>query len=163
MLAMAIFLAAASGAAKDREFHEVVARLSDAYHTKPMHSMGLLSFVVRFAHPEGVSGIRIAIFDNIDPNLGSGARDLDGLLQSTLGPEFQPFVRVHSNRDGETTYIYARDTKAGGEMLRVVMEPREAVVMKMRLKPEAMKEWINDPVGRGTAHRNDAWRAGLAD
>src|SRR5215471_9882949 len=106
ILSTIILATTAPAAAKDREFHEVVARISDAYHTKPMHFIGLLSFAMRFAHPEGVSGIRLAIFDNIDPSLGPGARDLDGFLQRTLGPEFQPFVRVHSNRDGETTYVY---------------------------------------------------------
>ena len=157
-LGFALILGATPARPADREFHEIVARLSDAYHTKPVHFMGLVSLAMRVAHPEGVGGIRMAIFDDIDPCLGSGAPDLNGFLKRTVGPAFQPFVRVRSNRDKDQTYIYAREAKGGWEMLLVTVEPREAVVMKIRLSGEAMRRWVDDPVdqGRGSAHHTDS-------
>src|SRR5215472_8559988 len=87
--------------AADREFHEIVNRLAATYHKKPMPFMGFVSFVARFAQPQGVSGIKFAIFDDIDPSLSPDEDEFDSFMQSIVGSEFQPFVRVRSRRSHE--------------------------------------------------------------
>ena len=154
---MAIVTAAPVRAA-DREFHEIVNRLATAYHKKPMPFMGLVSLVARFAQPQGVSGIKLAIFDDIDPSLSPNESEVDRFMQSILGSEFQPFVRVRSHRDHEQTYIYLHNVNDASEMLMVTIESSDAVVVKMRLKPEAMKDWMDDPVGEG---KHSAHNGGL--
>ena len=153
-LGFALILSAAPAHAGDREFQEIVGRLSDAYHKRPMRFMGLVSFAARVAHPEGTSGLRLAIFDDIDPAVRPDSSEFDGFMQRTLGPDFHPFVRVRSNRDGEQTYIYTKDNKGGWDMLLVTVEPTEAVVVKMRLNQDAMRRWVDDPVDQGRHHRN---------
>lgn len=145
---LAILIAAPVRAA-DREFHEIVERLAATYHQKPMPFMGFVSFVARFAQPQGVSGIKFAIFDDIDPSLSPNESEFDSFMQSIVGFEYQPFVRVRSRRDRERTYVYVHNVQDASEMLVVTIDSSDAVVVKMRLKPEAMKDWVDDPVGEG--------------
>jgi len=155
-LAFMAAMSATPAAAGDREFHEIVERLSSAYQKKPMPFMGLVSFAAHFAQPEGVSGIKMAIFDDVDPALVPDPADFDAFMQRVAGSEYCPMVRVRSNRDGEQTYIYVREAKSGYEMLLLTLEPSEAVVMKMHLNPKAMEGWVNDPVdhGKNWSHRD---------
>ncbi len=157
-IAVIAIFAAAPARAGDREFHEIVNRLAVTYHKKPMPFMGFISFVARFAQPQGVSGIKFAIFDDIDPSLGPDEDEFDGFMQSIVGSDFQPFVRVRSHRDHEQTYVYLRDLEDASELLVVTIDTADAVVVKMRLKPEAMKDWMDDPVGEG---RHSARNGGL--
>lgn len=153
-LACMATVSAAPATAGDREFREIVARLSTAYQKKPMPFMGLVSFAAHFAQPEGVSGLKMAIFNDVDPALSPDPGGLDAFVQGVAGPEYCPMVRVRSNRDREQTYIYVRAAKSGYEMLLLTLEPSEAVVMKMHLSPKAMEGWIDEPVdhGKGWAH-----------
>jgi len=155
---MTALLAAPPALAGDREFHEIVNRLATAYHKKPMPFMGFVSFVARFAQPEGVSGIKFAIFDDIDSSLTPDQGEFDRFMQGIVGSEFRPFVRVRSHRDREQTYVYLRDAKDSSEMLVVTIDASDAVVVKMRLKPEAMKDWMDDPVEQG---RHSARNGGI--
>ena len=147
--AILAIVTAAPARASDREFHEIVNRLAMTYHKKPMPFMGFVSFVARFAQPQGVSGMKFAIFDEIDPSLSPDENEFDAFLQSVVGSEFQPFVRVRSHRDHEQTYVYLHNLKDASEMLVVTIDSSDAVVVKMRLKPEAMRDWMDDPVGEG--------------
>ena len=155
---MIAMLAATSARAGDREFHEIVNRLATVYQKKPMPVMGFVSFIARFAQPQGVSSLKFAIFDDIDPALSPDEREFDRFMQGVVGPEFQPFVRVRSHRDHEQTYVYLHDLKDASELLVVTIDASDAVVVKMRLKPEAMKDWVDDPVEQG---RNSARNGGI--
>ena len=148
-LSLIVLAAAAPARSGDREFHEIVSRLAEAYHKKPMPLMGFLSFAARFDEPKGVSGLKMAIFDDIDPALAPDEGELDSLLART-GSNFRPFVKVRS-KSGERTYIYAADADArhGSELLLVTIDPSDAVVIKMRVNADAMKRWVDDPVGQG--------------
>jgi hypothetical protein len=56
---------------------------------------------------------------------------------------------VRSHREQAQTYVYLHNLKDASELLVVTIDTSDAVVVKMRLKPEAMKDWIDDPVGEG--------------
>ena len=156
---MVVILASAPARASDREFHEVVERLAVVYHKKPMPFMGFVSLVARFAQPQGVSRIKFAIFEDIDPSLSPDENAFDAFMQSIIGSEFQPFVRVRSHRDHEQTYVYLHNLKDASELLVVNIDTSDAVVVKMRLRPEAMKDWMDDPVGEG---KHSAHNGGLS-
>ncbi len=151
-------VSAVPATAGDREFNEIVHRLSVAYQKKPMPFMGLISFAARVSQPEGVSGLKMAIFDGVDPSLGPDPAEFDSFVQRVAGPEYSPMVRVRSKRGGEQTFIYVRDAKGGYEMLLLALEPSDAVVMKMHLNPKAMEGWIDEPVDHGKNWSHHNWR-----
>jgi len=159
-LSLTSLLIAGPALAGDREFHDIVGRVAGAYHKKPMRMMGLVSWAARPFMPPGVSGLKLAVFEGVDPALQPGGRDFDTFMQGVAGPDYHPFVRVRSGRHSEQTYVYLREVKDASELLIVTLDPGEAVVVKVRLKPEAMKDWMDDPVGEGKTHRN-GWRADL--
>lgn len=134
-------------AAKDRQFNAIVRGIEARYHRKPMRFMGLVSFIANRARPEGVKNLRFAIFEGLDPSAATLDSDFAEFVARTAGPEFQPFVRVQSRRDGGQTQIFARPVGNDFELLLVCVERGEATVMKMRLNPERMSEWEDDPAG----------------
>jgi len=121
--------------------------------------MGFLSFLARCFSPSGVHNLKMAIFEDVQAEQKPLDGDFEGFLKRTVGSGFHPFVTVRSNRDGERVYIYARDVGERMELLMVCAQPTEAVVMKMRLDPEAMAKWMNEPgvmamgSSRGTVSR----------
>jgi hypothetical protein len=155
LVILIITFSVSNAAAADREFQEIVSRLSAQYQKRPMRFMGLLSFIANRFTPSGVSGMKMAIFEDLDPSRHPAGAGLDSFMQSVVAAaEFQPFVRVRSNRDGEQTFIYARDKGRMVEMLIVSLERDEAVVMRMRLNPKAISKWLDEPIhmGKASAH-----------
>lgn len=154
-LGLLLSVSAAPATGGDREFHDIVARLSVAYQKKPMPFMGFASFAARFAEPEGVSGLRLAIFEDVNSTRDLDGAGFDAFVRDVAGTEYRPMVRIKSNRDHEQTYIYVREAKGGYEMLMLNLESSEAMVIKMHLNPKAMEAWIDEPVdhGKDWAHR----------
>jgi len=70
-------------------------------------------------------------------------------------------VRVRSRRDGEQTFVYGRELGRDLEVLVVTLESDEACVVKMRVDPERMSEWVDDPpaMSRKAAARHVAARS----
>ena len=163
MISMAALLGAAPTLAGDREFHDIVNRVAGAYHKKPMRMMGLVSFAARPFMPSGVSGLKLAVFLGVNPSIQPDGRDFDSFIQSVTGPDYHPFVRVRSGRDSEQTYIYLHEVKDASELLIVTLDGSDTVVMKVRLKPDAMKDWMDNPVGEGKSQQHGGWRADRED
>ncbi len=156
LLALA-FVAPATAGAKDRQFNAIVREIEARYHRKPMRFMGLVSFIANRSRPEGVKNLRFAIFEGLDASAEPLGGDFAEFVARTAGPEFQSFVRIQSRRTGEQTQIFARPVGNDFELLLVCVERDEATVMKMRLDPERMSEWEDDPAGkaRRSAHGGD--------
>jgi len=154
----ALFALPAVASGRDRAFDEIVHRIESHYHKRPLHFMGLASFVANRAHPEGVKNMKLAVFEDLEQNPPDS--DFDSFLESVVTPEFQPFVRVLSNRDGERTYVYAKETGDSWELLVVDLEQDEACVIQMQMKPEAMTDWFNEPArqARSSAHEAESSR-----
>ena len=97
----------------------------------------------------------MAIFEDVNSPRMPRAEKTDSFIQSLVGASYHPMVRIYDNHSGEQTFIYARECdKENYEMLIVSMERTEAVIIKMRLDPDAMRDWVDDPVnkGRHSAH-----------
>jgi len=146
-LAGLLFMIPVTSRAGDRQFRAIVQRIQTHYQKRPMRFMGLLSFVANRARPEGIRNIKLAVFEDLDSSRHPADSDLDALMQKIVGPEFQPFVRVRSRRDGEQTFVYAKELGRDFELLVVSLERDEACVVKMKVDPEAMEKWIDDPPG----------------
>lgn len=151
-LLLSALLMALPARAGDRDFDRLVDRLQTHYQKAPM-GMGFLGFIARCFSPSGISGLRMAVFDEVDSApLGE---DFDTFVQKTVGPERTPFVRV-SRRNGERVYIYLQPRGSKAELLLVAAEKHEAVVLKMRLDPERMQEWMANPEGMARKKRAGA-------
>jgi len=147
----------AAARAGDGEFHSLVERMSDYYQKRPMRFMGWLNFFANRFTPGGVSHFQMAIFDDVDAFHTQGTEDLESSLANLVGPSYQPFVRVHDVRSGEWTCIFTRESgKARIEMLIISIDSSDAVLMKMQLSPEAMREWVDVPLERGRDARRGA-------
>lgn len=146
--------AVASG--KDRAFDEIVHRIESYYHKRPMRLMGLASFVASRARPEGVRNMKLAVFEDLDTSQYPPDSNFNSFLQGVAGPEFQPFVRVLSNRDGERTYVYAREAGDSWELLVIDFEQDEACVIQMQMKPEAMADWFDEPARQAKTSAHEA-------
>jgi hypothetical protein len=112
--------------------------------------MGFISFLANRFTPRGVGHLQMALFDDIRSPGRAPVEELSATLQTLVGPDYQPFVRARDNRSGEVSFIYVRESgKQSFDMLIVALDPTDAVVMKMRLNPHAMRDWVDEPVSRG--------------
>lgn len=145
----------APAVAGDQEFHLLVDRMSAYYQKRPMPFMGLLSFIGNCFTPPGVGHLQMAIFEDVNSLRTRPGEELESTLKGLVGPDYQPFVRVHDNRSRDLTFIYVRQSgKKSFEMLIVSIDSTDTVLVKMRLNPDAMRDWMDQPVnkGRGSAH-----------
>ena len=147
----------AAARAEDSEFHALVERMSAYYRKGPVRHMGWLNFfATRFA-PGGVSHFQMAIFDDVDASGTRASQDLGSSLAGLVGPSYQPLVSVRDVRSGDWTCIYTREAgKERIEMLIISLDSSDAVLMKMQLKPEAMRKWVEHPLESGRDARRGA-------
>jgi hypothetical protein len=140
----------AVGKAGDWEFDELVGRMSDYCQKRPMRGMGIINFIANRFAPHGVGHLQMAIFEDIPAAAHSPEQELESFLHNLVGPEYQSFIRDRNNHSQEVSFIYFREAgNKNFEMLIVSLERTEAVVMKMRLDPDAMHDWMDEPVSHG--------------
>lgn len=144
-LLLAGLLVALPARAGDKEFDQLVSRLRTHYQKAPMGT-GFLGFIARCFSPSGVSGLRMAIFEDVQGTKHALGEDFDAFVQRTVGPDRTPMIRV-SRRNGERVFIYLQPKGNQAELLLVAAEAHDAVVMKMRLDPERLQEWMDNPEG----------------
>jgi hypothetical protein len=136
--------------AGDQQFDTLVDRMSDYCQKRPMWGMGLIGFIANRFTPHGVGHLQVAVFDDIPSTRRESVEKLTSSLQNLVGPDYQSFVRDRNNRTREVSLIYVREAgKNSFEMLIVSIDPTDAVLMKMRLDPDAMRDWMDEPVSRG--------------
>ncbi len=142
-------------AARDREFHAVMRHIESTYHARPnmrflMWSIGM---VVRVAHPEGVSRLRMAIFEHRNFSGIGDDRRFASVVEAALaeprrrerpGPGWRLMVRSWSRRDNEQDYIYARARGKRLGLFIVSLEPDEAVVMELEANARALGKYLDD-------------------
>jgi hypothetical protein len=133
--------------AADRDFDAIVHRLEAHYGKKRTHIplLGMANLFVKVSQPEGVKSLELAVFEDLAPDLQPSPQALDTIFESLPDKGWKPFVRVRSNRDGEHVQVYSRLDGKTWQLLVATVERTEATVMKLRLSPEALAQWIDDP------------------
>lgn len=126
----------------DHEFRGVVHAIEDTYGVHHTH-IRLLGAVMFFARPEGISGLKLAMFENLE--MRAHAPELTRLVENSLGAGWHPFVRVRSRDDGETTLIYTNPSGGKMRMMIVSIEPSEATVVELSLSDRAIERWLKEP------------------
>ena len=139
----------------DAEFRDIVRAIADEYHTRPipMPGFGLVNLVTFLARPAGTRHIDLAIFENLQDH-GRSGRSLAQEIPRIAGETWKPFVRVRSLRHGreETVLVYMRWEGSACRLLVTTIEPAEAVVVEIKLNPEALARWLDEP-RESAAHR----------
>ena len=111
-----------------------------------------LSFAMSFAaRPAGVSGIRLAVFEDFHPSSASMhtsasmSQDLQCVVEHSLGPDWRLFVRTRTQDHSHDALIYLNLSEAKLQMMIVTIEPDEATVVEMNLSDRALKKWLDEP------------------
>jgi len=146
---LALFLAAAGTAfGADWEFDHVVKAVENFYGVKQTHIplMGMANFVVRVAHPAGVSGFKIAIFEDLPSAFSDeGQLRLGHLMADVTSHELRPLVVTRSRRDSESTYVLAGKIGKSTKLLIVNFEKHEADVVEVRVDMHKLLQLIGSP------------------
>ena len=130
--------------AADADFKAVVRAIESDLSIRHMR-LPLIGFIARLAaRGEGVHQLNFAVFDEIHYNRPDAER-FDAIMKSAVADRWLPFVRVRSERDREFTYIYLRPDKKHWRMLIASFEPDEAVVVHLKLDPEALMKDFDEP------------------
>jgi len=146
---LAILLLAVTAAfGRDAEFDRIVRAIEEHYGTHQMHIpfMGLASLFVKVAHPEGATGLKLAVFEDLKSSPGAREwKERDQFMNSLSGPDLHPFVRVHSRRSGEATYLFMGPEGKSTRILIATFERNEATVVEVKANPEAILRSLDEP------------------
>lgn len=143
---VAILIAWSSISAADREFEHIVKAIESQYGVKPTHVplLGLGNFFLKTARPAGVSGFRIAMFEDLDRQ----DRDddaFDRVMSRLEDSSLHPLVQVRSRQNGESTYIYTGTPGKSTRMLIANIENHGATVMEVKVDTDALLRLLRDP------------------
>lgn len=122
------------------EFDTAVSRLSDRIGHRPLR-IPFLGAILFFT-PARSTHLRLATFEDVHTRLSLA--DLEASVQGTLGPEWHPFVRVQSKRDGENTLIYARAVNGQMRLMVITSETEEVTLVEMDVPKNLQASWLSD-------------------
>jgi len=139
-----ILCASTLAAARDREFRGVVHSIESTYGVHHMH-IPLVGVALFFVRPAGVGGLKLAVFEGF--KTPGDAADVTRVIESSLGPDWHPFVKVRSREEtnGETTLIYASPVGGCMRLMIIALEPSEATVVELKLNDRAIRKWMKEP------------------
>jgi hypothetical protein len=132
------------------EFKGVVSAIESHYGVHRTH-IPFLSFAMLFARPAGVSGFKLAVFEDLHSSDVASMNgdlkndDLQHVVEHSLSSDWHLFVRTRSRDDGDNTLIYVNLGDGKLQMMIVAIEPNEATVVEMNLSERALRRWIDEP------------------
>jgi hypothetical protein len=153
---MTCFSAATPVWADDAAFSAVSKQLKARYHAKKrkIPFLGLANFAVKIIRPAGVKSFKLEVFEELDTSVGANAKDWSALLQSSLSPEWKPIVSVYSSKTPEQTHVYVSFEGDTVKLFVFVVDGTEATVVRVKLNPETMAKWMENPKIMGVSLGN---------
>ena len=150
---MAVLLLATGAAlGGDADFDRIVKAVESHYGTQRLHIpfMGVASLLVNVARPEGASGFKLAVFEDLksSPEYGEW-KERDRFIDTLFIGEMHPLVRVHSRRDGNSTYIFAEPAGKSTKVLIATFERDEATVIEVKVNMSTLLKSIEEPERAG--------------
>lgn len=70
---------------------------------------------------------------------------IEAAMKDGLGQDWSWFIRTTSKKTNERALIYVRGEAGRFDMMIVSIEPGEAAIVKLRMKPDEMKKWMDEP------------------
>jgi hypothetical protein len=137
---------------RGHEFKGVVNAIESHYGVHHMRIPFLGLAVSLGGRAEGVSGMKLAVFEDfhsasagMSSSRAGMTDDLRTVVEHSLGPNWQLFVRTRNQDDSDDTLIYVNLDDGKLQMMIVAIEPDEATVIQMNLTERALKKWIDEP------------------
>jgi hypothetical protein len=151
-LLVAFAIACSGLSAADREFEQIVKAIESQYGVKPNHIpfLGLGNFLLKTAHPQGVSGFRIAVFEDLDRR-DEGRAAFDQVMSRIGDSNLHPIIQVQSQRNRESTYIFTGNPGKSTRILVATLEDHEATVIEVKADTDALLQLLRDPDHIGDA------------
>lgn len=141
----AIVLGFASATYAQSGIDRVVKLLETRYAVRH-HGVPGLWLVKPFGFGSGVSGLKIAQFENFRVPSGDGYK-LNEQIRSALGADWTPFVETWSKADHEWSVIYATEKGDRLQLLIVNSDEDDGLeVLQMEVSGKARDEWVGQPV-----------------
>ena len=146
-------LLTATLSAADREFRDVVDSISNRVHARPLHIpfFGLVNMVTFVARPAGARHIDLAVWENLDCQMGD-ARELAASIKASVGGNWKPFVQARER--GEVTFVYMRPEGNDWRLLVVSVERHEATVVQIQLNADGLERWVMVPREAALSHNH---------
>ncbi|MBZ5623143.1 MAG: hypothetical protein LAQ69_31145 [Acidobacteriia bacterium] len=165
MQLLAVLLVSSSTAlGADREFDQMVKAVEAHYGVKRTHIplMGVANLFVKVGRPAGVSGFKLAIFENLNSAPGYGdLADLDQFFDEVSAGGLRPLVRVHSRHRGESTYICTGEIGKSTRMLIATFQRNEATIVQVNVNMDTLLKTLAAPELAsetfGIHHDGDRW------
>ena len=140
--------------AQKKGFDGIVEHLENKYGARRTRIpfLGVANFFIKIIRPAGVKSFKLAVFEDFNyASLRSGM-SFDDDMRSLMPKDWKPFVKVSSRAGNrEQTFIYVKPDGKDLQMMTVVLEAREAVVMEVKLNPDAVGKFLNDPKVMGVS------------
>ncbi|HEX8887685.1 MAG TPA: hypothetical protein VF779_00810 [Pyrinomonadaceae bacterium] len=132
--------------ADDPEFDAIAKHLKLHYNAKRIHIpfLGLANFFVKIIKPAGVKSFKVAVFQDLNFTTSSNDTELGQVMRNALSADWQPVVRARE-RDGEQVYIYAKADGDNIKLMVVTLDHSDAVVARVKVSPEKLSEFMNNP------------------
>ena len=148
----ALLIATSAAFGGDGDFDRIVKAVESHYGTQRLHIpfIGLASLLVNVTRPEGTSGFKLAVFEDLksSPDYGEW-KERDRFIDTLMVGETHPMVRVHSRRDGSATYIFAEPAGKSMKMLIATFERDQATVIEVKVNMSTLLKSIEEPEGAG--------------
>jgi hypothetical protein len=111
--------------------------------TPPM--MWLARLVVKAAQPEGVTDVRLAMFEGRGLSRVASDASFGKLLQRVTDQGWSPVVKVRSRKSGELSAVHVRQHRGRLSLLVVAIDRGEGVIVEATVKPETFSRWLEEP------------------
>jgi hypothetical protein len=126
-------------------FDDIVRAVESRYnvHRTWIPMFGLVRFALWVAHPGGVSDVQLATFEDTHFDDVQGLADI---VRRNAGEPMQPLVQTRSNRNGETTLIYARPL--GGDRVALLIfahDRSDTTLVRVVVSMDKFSEAMNHP------------------
>lgn len=142
LLLVVLFLAAAPLYAGFNEVERAIASTRGVKQVS-MPFIGLARFCVWIARPAGVHDFQLATFEldgKLDPH------QFAAILRSRAGEGFRPLVQVHSRRQGEWSFVYAKPHGENRiELLVFTHDNEDTVLVRVDVDADVIAKEIGNP------------------
>jgi len=138
-------------------FNGVVRTIETRYHVHATRIpfLGLISFVSRRATDGGVSDIHVAEFERFSGPFDG--EELNGLVESKLGPAWERVIRETSRDGASQTLIFMRPEGSRMGLFVIDADGRDLNVVQVSVDPDHLAESVNrydhrhrDSIDRGS-------------
>ncbi|HNQ14585.1 MAG TPA: hypothetical protein PKM58_03420 [Pyrinomonadaceae bacterium] len=146
VLSLVILAFAPPASAKDDGYSSIVRHLKTHYSAKKVGVpfMWLAKLAVKVVKPAGVKSFSVTIFEDLKLRRDTLDAEMQAVMRNSMSAEWSPILRVRT-RDREQAYMYMREAGENVRIMLVTIDNDQAVVVRAKLDPDKLAEFLDDP------------------